>query len=90
MKLDKIDIRILEAVKRISGCQVNEVLSLLGGVRSGTQLRARLNALDVQGCVFLDRQSEAGKVFVSITPFGMETLEEGRKEPATSKEMTVL
>jgi hypothetical protein len=86
---DKIDNKLLEFVEQNSGSPVHTILGLARGLRSETQLRKRLNALDIQGYILLDRQSETGRVFAIITPFGKETLQEGRKEPATSEEMTV-
>jgi hypothetical protein len=75
---DEIDINLLEKVDRISGAQVSEVLVLARGSRSETQLRTRLNELDIQGAILLDRRKEKGKVFAIITPHGREVLAEGR------------
>lgn len=86
---DKIDTKLLDIVDENSGSPVHTILNLARGLRSETQLRKRLNALETQGCVLLDRASEAGRVFAIITPFGKETLKEGRKEPATPTEVAV-
>jgi hypothetical protein len=72
--MDKIDVELLKNVKNSSGARVSEVLALVRGLRSETQLRSRLNVLEIQGYVILDRKSEAGKVFVAITPPGREIL----------------
>jgi hypothetical protein len=84
---DKIDIKLLESVDRISGAQVSEVIALARGSRSETQLRTRLNKLNIQGAIILERQREKGKVFAIITPYGRELLAEGRnRRPATEAE----
>ena len=72
--MDKIDLELLKKVEHCSGAQVSEVLALARGLRSETQLRTRLNALEFLGHVVQDRKSEAGKVFVAITPSGREVL----------------
>lgn len=72
--MDKIDIKLLKNVMNSPGAQVSEVLALARGLRSETQLRMRLNVLETQGYVIQDRKSEAGKVFVAITPSGREIL----------------
>ncbi len=72
--MDKIDLELLKKVEHCSGAQVSEVLALARGLRSETQLRMRLNALEIRGYVIQDRKSEAGKVFVTITPSGREIL----------------
>ena len=74
--MDKIDVELLKKIENCSGAQVSEVLALVRGLRSETQLRLRLNALEIQGYVIQDRKSEAGKVFVAITPNGRDILTE--------------
>lgn len=74
--MDKIDVELLKKIENCSGAQVSEVLALVRGLRSETQLRLRLNALEIRGYVIQDRKSEAGKVFVAITPNGRDILTE--------------
>lgn len=83
--MDKIDNKLLEIVESITGAPVHEILRQARDLRSETQLRKRLDALSIQGYIILDRQSEVGRVFAVITPYGREVLAEGRT-PAQSKE----
>jgi hypothetical protein len=76
--MDKIDSKLLEIVESISGATVHDILQQARDLRSDTQLRKRLDALSIQGYIDLDRQSEVGRVFAIITPYGRETLAEGR------------
>lgn len=83
--MDKIDTKLLEIVERISGAPVHEILKLARDLRSETQLRKRLDAMHTEGCILLDRQSEAGRVFAVITPYGREVLAEGRNRCPTKE-----
>jgi hypothetical protein len=76
--MDRIDNKLLEIVEDISGAPVHEILRQARDLRSETQLRKRLDALSIQGYIILDRQSEVGKVFATITPYGKEILAAGR------------
>ena len=77
MKLDEIDKQILEKIEEFSGCQPAFIWKEIGR-RSKQVIRARINALDIQGAVLQDRGKERGKVFVYITPYGKELLEQDR------------
>lgn len=79
MKLDEIDKKILEKIEEFSGCQLHAIAKAFGDMRSEVTVRARINALDIQGAVLQDRQKERGKVFVYITPYGKELLEQDRR-----------
>jgi len=74
MKLDKIDKRILEKVVELAECQAAVIAKDLAGLRSESVIRARINSLDLLGAVIQDRTKERGKVFVTITPYGLELL----------------
>ena len=76
--MDKIDIELLKKIENHSGERVSEVIALVRGLRSETQLRFRLNVLEIQGYIIQDRKSEAGRVLVSITPSGCEILGDER------------
>jgi 16S rRNA C1402 (ribose-2'-O) methylase RsmI len=84
MKLDEIDKHILEKIEEFSGCQPAFIAREIGR-RSEQIIRGRINALDTQGAVLQDRQKERGKVFVYITPYGKELLEQDCR-PATEAE----
>lgn len=86
MKLDEIDKKILEKIKENSGCQLTVIANALRDKRSEATVRARINALDIRGAVLQDRQKERGKVFVSITPFGQELLEQDRRPAAEAEQ----
>ncbi len=74
MQLDKIDISILKKIERISGAQLSEVVALMKDLRSERSLRERINALDAQGYISLDRKRERGKVFATISERGTAAL----------------
>jgi hypothetical protein len=85
-EMDEIDRNILGTVKKFSGSQAKEIVAALGGIRANSTIRARLNALEIQGCVLLDRKTERGKVFAFIAPLGNEILEQVQaKERASEK-----
>ena len=85
-EMDEIDRNILGAVKKFSGSQAKEIVAALGGIRANSTIRARLDALEIQGCVLLDRKTERGKVFAFIAPLGNEILEQVRtREQASEK-----
>lgn len=86
MKLDEIDKQILEKIEEFSGCQPAFIARGIGR-RSENVIRGRINALDVQGAVLQDRAKERGKVFVYITPFGRELLEQDRRPAAEAEQL---
>lgn len=76
--MDKIDSKILKKIAEAGKIQVNQLVDLLDDLRSEGTIRNRLNNLGSSGLVFLDRSSEKGKVFASITAKGKRFL--GREE----------
>jgi hypothetical protein len=75
-EMDEIDRNILDAVKKFSGSQAKDIIAALDGLRANSTIRARLDALEIQGYVLLDRKTERGKVFAFIAPLGNEILEQ--------------
>jgi hypothetical protein len=82
--MDEVDIQILESVKKKSGEQVTRILRTLD-CRTLEVLRRRLNELESEGYVILDRKSYRGQVLASITPLGEESLEAMGREENTSR-----
>jgi hypothetical protein len=89
-EMDEIDRNILGAVKKISGSQAKDIVAALGGIRANSTIRAMLDALEIQGCVLLDRKTERGKVFAFIAPLGNEILEQVRTREKASEKGTSL
>ena len=83
---DEIDLKILEAVERLSGAPKAEILKACRIDRERTSVSRRIDALDFQGTVLQDKTKEKGRVFVSITPYGREVLAEGRNRRPTGAE----
>jgi hypothetical protein len=79
--MDSIDEKLLKIVEEVSHAPVYEVLKLARHLRSETQLRKRLEVLSFNGLIQLDRTSEAGRVFVTITPSGREAAGRARYPP---------
>jgi hypothetical protein len=73
-EMDEIDRNTLGAVRKFSGSQAKDIVAALGGLRANSTIRARLDALEIQGYVLLDRKTERGKVL----PLGNEILEQLR------------
>jgi DNA-binding IclR family transcriptional regulator len=85
-EMDEIDRNILGAVKKFSGSQVKDIVAALGGLRANSTIRARLDALEIQGYVLLDRKTERWNIFAFIAPLGNEILEQVRtREQACEK-----
>ena len=86
--MDKVDEQILKRAKEKSGEQVTRLLRNLD-CRTLETLRKRLEQLETEGYVILDRKSYRGQVLVHITPFGKEALEiMGREESTPVTEVT--
>jgi len=81
--MDKVDEQILKSAEEKSGEQVTKVLRTLD-CRTLETLRKRLEQLETDGYVILDRKSYRGQVLVHITPFGKEALEIMGREESTS------
>jgi len=74
MKLDKIDKRILEKVVELAECQAAVIAKDLAGLRTKTVIRGWINLPDPPGAGNPDRDKGRWKVFVTITPYGLELL----------------
>lgn len=82
-ELDEIDKKILETVEEKSGSQVKDIIVALDRIRSEGVIRARMNALEIRGCILQERRAQRGKVFAVITPHGREFLAERRTAAQT-------
>lgn len=82
---DEIDLKILEAVERLSGAPKAEILKACRIDRERTSVSRRIDALDIQGAVLQDKTKEKGRVFVSITPYGLQILAAGRNRCPTKE-----
>jgi len=82
-ELDEIDKKILETVEEKSGSQVKEIIVALDRIRSDGAIRARMNALEIRGCILQERRAQRGKVFAVITRQGREFLAERRTAAQT-------
>jgi hypothetical protein len=82
-ELDEIDKKILETVEEKSGSQVKDIIVALDRIRSDGVIRARMNALEIRGCILQDRRAQRGKVFAVITRQGREFLAERRTAAQT-------
>lgn len=82
-ELDEIDEKILETVEEKSGSQVKDIIVALDRIRSEGIIRARMNALEIRGCILQERRAQRGKVFAVITRQGREFLAERRTAAQT-------
>jgi DNA-binding HxlR family transcriptional regulator len=82
--LDKIDQKLVKCVEEFSGERVDYIIKILDCITSKT-LRDRLDVLDSQGDIILDRKAYRGQVIAKITPLGKETIVRWAQEPASSE-----
>jgi len=83
---DKVDKQLIKRVESHSGERVDRIIKHLD-CRTAKTLRERLDALDAQGYVRLDRTSQRRQVLAYITPLGKEAISGWAEEPA-SKEVS--
>ena len=83
-KLDKIDLQLLKRVEEFSGERVDKIIKNLD-CRTAKTLRNRLDSLDSQGFVILDRKVYRGQVIARITSLGKETIVGWAQEPASGE-----
>ena len=83
---DKVDKQLIKRVESHSGERVDRIIKHLD-CRTAKTLRERLDALDAQGYVRLDRTSLRRQVLAYITPLGKEAISGWAEEPA-SKEVS--
>jgi hypothetical protein len=70
---DKVDKQLIKRVESHSGERVDKIIKHLD-CRTAKTLRERLDALDAQGYVRLDRTSLRRQVLAYITPLGKEAI----------------
>jgi len=73
---DRLDIEQLKRCKENSDAQLIEIIKPLLKWRSEVQLRDRMNRLEADGLVTLDRTRLRGRVFCDITTEGEKVLRE--------------
>ena len=83
--LDEIDFEILDTVKRLSGAPKAEILKCCTVDRLPSTIGRRIDNLDALGAVIQDKAKEKGRVFVSITPYGLQILAAGRNRCPTKE-----